>query len=120
MKLTNSDIWQAKEPLQRLMAVRFPVKTSYRLAKLTSKINESIRVIDEVRVGLIKKYGTVDERGQVAVLPDSAEWSDFVAEFNDLLTIEVDVDIEVVQLPELGDAEIEPGVLLALEKFVEV
>lgn len=119
MKLTNGDIWQAREPLRLLMDVRFPVKTSYRLARLMSTLNDPIRVIDEVRVGLVKKHGTVDEHGQVNVLPDTAEWSTFVGEFTEMLAIEVEVDVEKVQLPET-DAEIEPGVLLALEKFIEV
>ena len=133
MKLTNGDIFTAKEPLQVLLEQRFPVRTAYGLAKLSSKLNEQLKVIDKVRNGLINQYGVKDDKGGMSVKPDSPDWEKFAGEFNELMAQEVEVVIEKVKLPERVAAtcdachhnmdrllEIEPKILLQLEKFIEV
>ncbi len=135
MKLTNGEIYIAKEPLQQVMGQKFPVMVSYKLAKLASKLNEQLKVIEEVRNGLIKKYGEVDEKGQTSVKQDGENWAKFVEEFNELMTHEVEIPslVEKVKLPEKVAStcdkcnhnmdkalEIEPQILMALDKFIEV
>jgi len=118
MKLTNGDIFKAKEPLQRLIDERLPVLTSYKLAKLASKLNDQLRVIDEVRQGLIRMYGEPGERGQVVVAENSENFPKFVEEFDELMALEIEIVIEKVKLPET--LEIEASALMALEKFIDV
>ena len=118
MKLTNSEILKAREPLRRLIDQKFPVLTSYKLAKLANKLNEQLQVIDEVRQGLVRKYGVADERGQTIVAPESECFPKFLEEFNDLMAQEDEYVVEKVKLPD--DFEIEPAALMALAKFVEV
>lgn len=57
MKLNNGEIFTASEPLKKLLEEKFPVKVSYGLAKLANKLQEQLKVIDDVRNGLIKTYG---------------------------------------------------------------
>ena len=118
MKLTNGDIWSAQEPLRKLIEQKFPVMVSYKLSKLVMKLNEQFKVIDEVRTGLIKKYGETDEKGNTQVKQESESFPKFVEEFNELMAVEHTIDVEKVKLPE--PFEIEPSVLMALDKFVEV
>lgn len=123
MKLTNGDIFAARGPLQTLMGMKFPVGVSFKLAKMANKINEPLKSIEDVRNGLINKYGESNENGQMAVSEGSPNFEKFVSEFNDLMAIEVEVVIEKVKLPEEVDGkplEIEPSLLMALEKFVDV
>ena len=133
MKLTNGDIFGAQEPLRAIMEQKFPVMVSYRLSKLVMKLNEPFKVIEEVRNGLIKKYGETDEKGQTRVKEDGENFPKFVAEFNELMAQEVEVAIEKVKLPEKvastcdkchhnmdRELEIEPKILMALDKFIEV
>ena len=135
MKLTNGDIFMAREPLAKLMENKFPVKVSYNLAKMANKLNEQLKVIDEVRNGLIKTYGKPDKENpqQLTVGQDSKEFPKFMEEFAELMNQEVEVVFEKVKLPEKVAAtcdkcnhnmdkslEIEPSVLMALEKFIEV
>ncbi len=123
MKLNNGEIFQAREPLAKLMEQKFPVKVSYGLAKLANKLQGQLKIIDDVRNGLINTYGKLDEAGQVMVKTDSENFPKFVSEVDELMNQEVEVVIEKVQLPEKVDErtiEIEPSVLMALEKFVEV
>uniref|UniRef100_A0A6M3KAK7 Uncharacterized protein n=1 Tax=viral metagenome TaxID=1070528 RepID=A0A6M3KAK7_9ZZZZ len=133
MKLKNGDIFLAREPLQKLMAIKLPVRASYQVAKLASKLNEQLKVIDDVRNGLIKNYGEKGDRGQMEIKPESPNFQKFVDEFTELLDQDVEMVIEKIKLPEKVAAtcdkcnhnmdkalELEPSILMALEKFVEI
>ncbi len=133
MKLSNSDVFLAREPLQKLMGEKFPVMVSYKLAKMVNKLNDQYKVIEDVRNGLIKTYGVADEKGNVSVKPDGENWPKFVAEFNELMTQETEIVFDKVKLPEKVAStcdkchhnmdkmyEIEASTLLALDKFIEV
>ena len=135
MKLTNGDIWGSQDPLKVLIGLKFPVMVSYKLAKLAMKLNEQFKVIEEVRQGLIKKYGEADKENSlnISIKQDGENFPKFVEEFNELMTQEVEVVIEKVKLPEKVAAtcdkcnhnmdksfEIEPSILIALDKFIEV
>ena len=133
MELTNLDIFSAKIPLQKLMELQLPVRTSYQVAKLSLKLNEQLKVIDEVRNGLVKNYGHPDKNGQLRVEPDGEGFQLFIGEFNELMEERVDIKFDKVKLPEnvssTCDAchhnmvkafEVEPSILMALDKFIEV
>ena len=120
MKLTNGEIFNAREPLQKLMAEKFPVKVSYGLAKLAAKLDEQLQVIEKVRQGLIQTYGEAnpDNPQQISVTPQSESWSKFAEEYGELMSQEVEVVIDVVTLPDT--LEVEPTVLMALDKFIKI
>ena len=135
MNLNNGEIFTAREPLGILMGEKFPVKVSYGLAKLANKLNEQFKIIEDVRNGLIKTYGEADKDNpqQIKVDPQGKNFQKFVEELNELFAQEVEVVFDKVKLPEKVAAtcdackhnmdkmlEIEPNVLVALEKFVEV
>ena len=120
MKLTNGEIFNAKEPLSKLMEHKFPVKISYGLAKLAQKLNPQLQIIDDVRNGLIKKYGKQgkDNPQEIRVASEDESFPKFVEEMNELLAQEVEIVFDKVKLPE--DLEVEPSVLMLLDKFIEV
>ena len=125
MELINGEIFNAREPLGKLMEQKFPVKTAYGLAKMANKLNEQFNIIEQVRNGLIKTYGEADKNNpqQISVKQDGENFQKFVEEITELMNQEVEVVIEKVKLPEMVDGkplEIEPNILMALEKFVEV
>lgn len=120
MKLTNGEIFNAKEPLNKLLEERLPVKVSFALAKIAQKLNEKYEVIEMTRAGLIRTYGKVDPlnpRHQL-VTPDCDGFSKFEEEFKELMEQEVELVIEKVTLPDT--LEVQPVTLMALEKFVKV
>lgn len=119
MNLTNGDIFNAAAPLKELSSVKFPVGVSFRLAQLINKVSEPYKSIDSTRVGLVNKYGSLDEQGRMRVNEDSPEYERFLSELNELLEMETELVFQKVKLPAEG-AEIEPSVLMALVKFVEV
>jgi len=120
MKLTNGDIFNAKEPLNKLLSEKLPVKTSYGLAKLAAKLNDQLVVIEKVRQGLITTYGEKDPENpqQIRVLPQSEGFPKFMEEYGELMAQEVEIVFEKVTLPDT--LEVEPSVLMALDKFVKI
>jgi len=133
MKLQNGDIFRAREPLQKLMEVKLPVKASYQVAKLANTLNLQLKIVDDVRNKLITEYGTKSESGQISIDQTSPNLPKFLEEFGELLEQEVDLQIEKVKLPESVSAtcdschhnmnrqlEVEPSILMALEKFIIV
>ena len=120
MKLTNGEIFSAKVPLEQLSANKFPVKTSLALVRLTQKLNEFLGPIEQVREGLVKTYGKpdVDNPQQTKISPGDENWLKFVEEYGELMSQVVEVVFDKVELPET--LEIEPAILMALEKFIKV
>jgi len=120
VKLTNGEIFKAKEPLSKLMAEKFPVKVSYGLAKLASKLDGQLQVIEKVRQGLIVTYGEKDKDNPMntRVVPGSDKWLKFATEYDELMSQTTEIVIDVVTLPDT--LEIEPAILMALDKFIKV
>lgn len=118
MKL--SQILNSQEALNRILQIKLPVKISYKIGKMFSRIQPEIRTFEEKRVGLIKKLGTEDKVKQIwEVLPDNM--AEFQQELNKLGDIEVnlgfgvDKELEKILIADLGDAKLEPRDLIQLE-----
>jgi hypothetical protein len=125
MKLTNGEIFVVREPLLKLLGMQLPVKTSFQIAKLANKLNEQLKVIEDVRNGLVRKYGkeNLEKRGQLSVNPEDEGYPKFVSDFNELMAQETELVFEKIKLPIEIDGkplQIEPSILMALEKFVEI
>lgn len=120
MKLTNAEILNVKGPIQQLIQQKLPIKTSLALLKLVRKLNEFLIPAEQVRDGLVRTYGEPDEANpnQIGVKPDSKNWKKFMEEYAELLSQENEVVFEKVSLPDT--LEIEPAVLMALEKFIKI
>ena len=135
MKLTNLEIWIANPNLQTLSQQKLPIRTSFALVKLSQALKSHLEAIEETRKILVNKFGTPDEKtGQPAIAPNTPAMEAFSAEGLELLKGEVEVDFkDKIRLPEKVAAtcdkcphnmdrmlEIEPAILLALDKFVEL
>lgn len=157
MKLTNGEIFNARAPLDTLLQQKVPLKVSYKLAEMAEKLNAQVAIINKVRQGLFETYGEKnpynpmqmhippmvqkrDAKGKVIqradgnpVMEDNPKLPKFLAEVEELMSIEVELVIEPVVLPEkvtitcekcgniieraLG---IEPANLMLLKNFIKV
>ena len=130
--MKNVEILNANEALVKLMKERFPVKTSSGLVKVARALQSSVEDFETTRKKLIEDYGIKVEDGKItSEQEDGVE--KFVAEVNELGEQEVEVKVDKVKLPEKVAAtcdqchhnmdrplEIEPSVLMALEKFIDI
>lgn len=120
MKLTNGEIFNARGPLEELMNQKMPIRTSYALTKMASKLNEQLTVIEKIRTKLVQQYGKDDPKhpGMWKVTPDCLGYSQFLCDFGQLMQEETVIDVDQVILPDT--LEVKPGVLMSLEKFVKI
>lgn len=125
MKLLNGEIFNAMEPLRALLKIELPIKTSYSLAKMAIKLDAEYQVIEDVRRGLIHRYGEPNRENplQVSVTPGSENFARFSSDMDELFLQEVEVVLDKIYLPlEVnGKAlQIEAATLIPLEKFVGI
>jgi hypothetical protein len=140
-KVQNETIFSAKEPLAKLLKEGFPVSVSIGLVTLFKVIGGHWQVIEDVRQGIIKKYGDQLPSGGLELIgpndpdkrPMSKNWHQFVREYNELMTAETEIDFEKVNIPQFvtvkcdkcqhaikKDLEISAETLMILEAFIEV
>ena len=119
MKVTNGEVFAAKEPLDKLLIISLPVKPSYQLARMARKLLDARQPIEVVRNKLVKEYGAEAEGrpGVFTVAPGGEHWDEFVSKVNELMAEEVEVDATQVVLPS-KDWTVDAATLMALEKFV--
>ena len=142
MILTNGEIFDAKEPLVKLMEKELPVKISLELAKLACKLDDELRAIHKVRQGVFEKYGSPDPRNStvLACLPVAPKLDEdgkavkdkdgnpvfvsnpkhpkFLEEISELMSQETEIVFTPVTLP--STLELSPKVVLPLMKLVKI
>ncbi len=120
MRVSNGDVFQAREPLQRLLGEKFPMKTAIALRDFKRKLAEKWDVIEDIRLGLVKEYGETDDKGQTTVKQGTEKWDKFVTEFNDLMAMDCEIDGNKVVVPLTGNVMVSAADMEALDKFIEV
>ena len=136
------------DALGELLQQKLPVKVSLEVVKLAQKLSEYLKPIEDVRDGLVKQYGTPlpngmvsmqptieikDEDGKVTGTEPNPQWQKFNEEYAELMAQEVEVVFTPVSLPEKVAAtcdkcnhnmdkalEIQPSILMVLEKFITI
>lgn len=127
MKATNGEIFTLIEPLNKLMGMKLPVKTSLQVVKLIGKLREPMTEVGAVKKSLIQKYGISFEKdgtgGTTIKANNDADIPKYLAEATELANMEVTILAEKIRIPAEVDSkplQIEPGVLMALEKFIDI
>ncbi len=135
MKVSNGEINQAQAPFRDLTTRRLPVKTAYALARIGAKLAEQMAIIEGVRKGLFETYGKPDPKKlhNLQMLEEFDTYPKFMAEMEELYAETVELEIDPVMLPLTVDSvcekcntpvtrplEIEPAILMLLDKFIKV
>jgi len=119
MKVTNGEILLIREALGKLNSLRIPAVLSFKLARLSNRVNVCFQDMEVTRVKLVNQYGVKGDGGTVSVeLASSEDKEKFWEEYAEVLRQEVELEPEVIKLPE--DLEIEPSTLMPLERFIEM
>lgn len=110
-----SNILQARTAIETLTKAALPAKKSYEITKLLKALTVEFEAFEAARVEAVKRYGTEAEDGSFTVDPSNQE---FVKEINELVTTEITVDREKVDLSQhLDQLEFTVSDLIALEPF---
>ena len=135
MKVKNQVIYMAGNVIQRFGEVKLPVRTSLAVAKLTIKLVDAQKPIEQVRKDIVKEYLPLkkDDKGVDIPLTDDQR-KELESKINELMEEETDLDWkDKIKLPETVSStcdkchhnmdkplEIESNILAILEPFIEV
>lgn len=114
------DIVNSQNSLQKLLGVSLPVKVSYKLSKLVTKLQPELDLFNKEKDKLIEKYGEKDDKGVVSIKQDSPNMPKFAKEIDELAEMEVSIDFgdgkpfEKISVADLGDVKIEAQDLISL------
>lgn len=104
--------------LQTIANEKLPVKGSYAVSRLLVKLQAEHKVAEEHRIALVKELGTPDEQGNFMIEPGTAAFDEFQAKFGELQDTDLELDVPLIKIEQLGDAKIAPAVFAVLEAFV--
>ena len=108
-----------KAPLRQLVEADLPVAVSLRLARLLRDVDAEYRLLDQVRVRLIRKYGVEAEGGKTMTVPPG-KLPEFMKEWSEAQKQEVVIKSAAVHITaqEMQGLRISPIAILILEPVV--
>jgi len=117
LKITLAEVKSLESILSKIFNKEVNIKIAYRLGSLLKKLNEEMLLLEENRVKLIKKYGIEDEKTkQIQVAPGKTD--DFYKEFNELLSLQIEIDFEPIPLKDFGEILISASDILKLDNRI--
>lgn len=119
MKLKLGDIYVMMEHVKGLADLDVPIRTAFRITKLTQAITPDFEALENQRVGLVQKHGCPIEgsvNGDFEVPPENRQA--FHAEFAELLDEEVEIALEPIPLSAFGDVNVSASMLMGLDKVL--
>lgn len=126
IKVKISDLLNSTETLQKLSQKDFKAKLAWSISRLLKAAEKEIQEFNDTRMNLINKYGEKDENGQL-VTDDKGNCkienevlSEFSSELNDLISAEVEINANKIDIALLEDIEFTPSDMAALEPFVDM
>lgn len=118
-EFTAREIFEAFHAFKQLAQTKFSPKTSYRIAKIMSKLESEFKLIEDQRVALIKELGAPSESTGQYEITDPDTKAKFFTQFNELLDQNsIHFDYQPIPLDLLGETnEFPPGIFVYLQRF---
>ncbi len=119
MEVKLHEVLGANEVLKRWMPMELPAKTSYRIMRMSKKLASEVKIFEDKRLELVKKYGAEVEGkpGMFSVKQENIEL--FNKDMNDIAEEVVNVDIDLLPLDMLLDAKFTPADMVNMDKFIK-
>lgn len=117
MQMTGRQAIAAQQALQMLGRKPIKVAGAVRVAKALQELATVANVIEERRRGLLEKWAVQGENGKLVVDDaGNATFADgdqarFGEDYNALMEEEVEIEVQPVNVRDLGDIEVEPAAL---------
>ena len=115
VKINLGELKNISASLTKILSQDMPVLQAYRMTKLAKSADKELKVVEDLRIGLVKKYGETNEQGNVEV---KGRMSEFITEFNELLSEEVEISFIPINIDDLGDIKLSPVDLMNIDMFL--
>jgi single-stranded DNA-specific DHH superfamily exonuclease len=101
MKVSLGEIYMSTSAMNKMIDASLPAKLSFRLVRAMREMNDVLKNLEEERSKLIKKYGKDNGDGNITVSEENK--SQFLEEFTNLLSEEIEIQWEPIDPEALGD-----------------
>jgi hypothetical protein len=108
------DIINAQPSIQTLAETKLPVKASYRVAKMLRAFSAELVIYDQERIKLLSEYGVMAEDKSKYDFPVPENFALFNTKLADLQAEHVKMDIDLLDVEDLGSVSLEPSVIFPL------
>lgn len=118
MELTLGRIIAAKPAIEELITMRIPIKASFKLTKIVkSELTPAMEVFENKRTEIMKNvFGKEQFTEEEAKAIDEEKQMQFATCFNEMLEETIEVNIDPLEIDELGDeASISAATLMTLD-----
>lgn len=125
IKVKIVDIVNGTEALQKLAKTELKAKLAWQVSKLLKAAEQEIQIFNDTRMSVIKKYGEKDENGELITDDNgNCKISDnnlilFNTELNELLSNEVEINANKLNINDFGDINFTPSEMASLELFID-
>lgn len=118
VQMTTAEMMRAFGALTHLSHNKLPVKGSYTIARLLSKLKPEFEVAEAKRGELVQELGEQQEDGTSVVRPGTEAMKTFTERFRPVGETVLEMDLPLLSIEHLGDLNVEPVVLRDLEKLL--
>ena len=120
MKLSNQEIYQIANitDLNNLDNIYIPAKANFFMQKNLAAIAVAAQEVEKARLEIAKHYGELNEENQQYIIPQE-KMPEALKEFEDLFSIEQDLDIKTFSIDALGEAKFTPAQMQAMLFMIE-
>lgn len=101
MKVTLKQILDSQQPIARLMDLKLPPATAFRLGRIVSKLDSELSVYNDQRLKIVQEFGEPMEDGMNFKIKDE-NIDEFNKQMNELISVEIDVEITPISIEELS------------------
>jgi len=118
MELTLGRIVAAKPAIEELITMKIPIKASFKLTKIVkSELTPAMEVFENKRTEIMKNvFGKEQFTEEEAKDIDEEKQMQFATCFNEMLEETIEVNIDPLEIDELGDeASISAATLMTLD-----
>lgn len=125
IEISVSTLVECTETLNELIQKPLKIRTAYKIARLAREIQKELELFETTKVSLVKKYGELDENGNPVVLENgnykikSESSKEFLAEYQDMLTQKISLNIEPLSLEELEEERFTPQEISSIIDFIK-
>lgn len=127
IKVNINTLMSVKSVLQELANTKMPAKQSFKILRTLKAVDAEYASIEEVQRNMITNYGKKDENGEYVLDPEGRGYliaeehqEEFSKEMGELLTTEVELECEKIDMAMFDNMDLSPNQLLAIEPFVEM
>ena len=120
MKVKLTTVLESIEALKVLSSLPVKAKTSFRISRLVKQLDAHLETFQESRKSVIDRFQKEDEDeegNKINVIPKE-NIEEYSKEITDLISEEVEIDVPVISLDDLGEIEIEAKHLSVLDWLI--